>query len=146
MTKKPKHLGFEINAVSNMLKRKALKPDNSLTKMQMWIIGFVYNKENCDVFQGDIEKTFHITRATASDILKRMERDGLITRTSSSCDARRKKIMLTDAAVQIADGVRRDIDRKELLMRQGLSDEELDTFFRVMDKIKENLSVLHDEQ
>ena len=54
--------------------------------------------------------------------------------------------MLTDAAVQIADGVRRDIDRKELLMRQGLSDEELDTFFRVMDKIKENLSVLHDEQ
>jgi len=142
---KPKHLGFEINAISNMLKRKALKPNNSLTKMQMWIIGFVYNKEDSDVFQGDIEKTFHITRATASDILKRMERDGLIVRTSASCDARRKKISLTDAAVQIADSVRRDIDQKELLMRQGLSDEELETFFRVMDKIKENLSILHDE-
>ena len=113
--------------------------------MQMWIIGFVYNKADSDVFQGDIEKNFHITRATASDILKRMERDGLIVRTSAAYDARRKKITLTDAAVQIADSVRRDIDRKELLMRQGLSDEELETFFRVMEKIKENLSVLHDE-
>ncbi len=114
--------------------------------MQMWIIGFVYNKTDSAVFQGDIEKTFHITRATASDILKRMERDGLIIRTSAACDARRKKITLTDAAVQIADSVRRDIDKKEHLMRQGLSDEELETFFHVMDKIKENLSTLHDEQ
>lgn len=128
-----------------MLKRKAPKPNHSLTKMQMWIIGFVYNKEHGDVFQGDIEKTFHITRATASDILKRMERDGLIIRTSSSCDARRKKIILTDAAIQIADSVRKDIDHKEKLMQQGLTDEELDNFFRVMDKIKENLSILHDE-
>ena len=145
MTNKPKHLGFEINAISNMLKRKAPKPDLPLTKMQMWIIGFIYNKEDGDIFQGDIEKTFHITRATASDILKRMERDGLVVRTSASCDARRKKITLTSAAVEIADSVRRDIDQKELLMRQGLTDEDLNHFFRIMDKIKENLSILHDE-
>ena len=129
-----------------MLKRKALKPNTNLTKMQMWIIGYVYNTKDRDVFQGDIEKTFHITRATASDILKRMERDGLIIRTSASCDARRKKITLTDAAVCIADSVRKDIDRKELLMRQGLTDEDLDNFFRIMEKIKENLSLLYDEQ
>ena len=129
-----------------MLKRKALKPNTNLTKMQMWIIGYVNNTKDRDVFQGDIEKTFHITRATASDILKRMERDGLIIRTSASCDARRKKITLTDAAVCIADSVRKDIDRKELLMRQGLTDEDLDNFFRIMEKIKENLSLLYDEQ
>jgi len=129
-----------------MLKRKALKPNHTLTKMQMWIIGYVYNNSQKDVFQGDIERTFHITRATASDILKRMERDGLIVRKSASCDARRKTILLTDAAVKIADSVRKDIEQKELLMKQGLSGEELDTFFRVMDKIKENLSVLNDMQ
>ena len=140
-----KLIGFEINAVSNMLKRKAKKPATSLTKMQMWIIGYIYNETDGDAFQGDIERKFHITRATASDILKRMERDGLIIRTSSSLDARRKKITLTDAAVQIADSVRKDIDHKELLMREGLSDEELESFFRIMAKIKENLSVLHDE-
>ena len=140
-----KLIGFEINAISNMLKRKAKKPATSLTKMQMWIIGYIYNKTDGDAFQGDIERNFHITRATASDILKRMERDGLIVRTSSSQDARRKKITLTDAAVQIADSVRRDIDQKEYLMREGLSDEDLESFFRIMAKIKENLSVLHDE-
>ena len=128
-----------------MLKRKAPHPNTSLTKMQMWIIGFVYNTEDRDVFQGDIEKTFHITRATASDILKRMERDGLIIRTSSSSDARRKKITLTDAAIQIADSVKKDIDCKELLMRNGLADDDVETFFRIMDKIKENLSILSDE-
>ena len=144
MAEKSRHLGFEINAISNMLKRKA-QQHAPLTKMQMWIIGYIYNKENNDTFQGDIERTFHITRATASDILKRMERDGLIIRESSSFDARRKKITLTDAAIQIADSVRKDIEQKEILMRQGLSDKDIESFFLVVDKIKENLSELHDE-
>ena len=146
MKEKPKHLGFEINAISNMLKRKALKPNNSLTKMQMWIIGYIYNKKDGDVFQGELERTFHVTRATASDVLKRMERDGLIIRTPSPLDARMKKITLTEEAIQIADKVRQNIDRNERLMVQGISEEDLNTFYSVIDKIKENLANSLDEQ
>lgn len=145
MTEETRFAGFEINAISNMLKRKAPKPDQALTKMQMWIIGYIYNNKDGDVFQGELERTFHITRATASDILIRMERDGLIERTSVPYDARRKKITLTDRSVKIADSVRKDIEQKEILMKQGISENDLDTFFRVVDKIKENLSNLHDE-
>lgn len=144
MTKYTRRVGFEISAIGNMLKRKSPKPDDSLTKMQMWIIGYIYNKES-EVFQGELERTFHITRATASDILKRMERDGLVIRTPSPLDARMKKITLTDAAVQIADQVKQHIEKTEALMVQGISPEDLDTFFNVIDKIKSNLHNSFDE-
>lgn len=144
VTKDTRRVGFEISAIGNMLKRKSPKPDDSLTKMQMWIIGYIYNKDS-DVFQGELERTFNITRATASDILKRMERDGLITRTPAPLDARMKKITLTDTAIQIADEVRQRIEKTEALMVQGISPDDLDTFFNVIDKIKTNLSNSFDE-
>ena len=140
MIKETKHVGFEISAIGNLLKRKYPQPSSTLTKMQMWIIGYIYKKSCDDVFQGELERTFNITRATASDILKRMERDGLIIRTPSPLDARMKRIALTDKAVQIADNVRHNIEQNEKLMLQGISDDELNTFFLVIDKIKENLS------
>lgn len=146
MTKDSRHVGFEISAIGNMLKRKSPKPSSTLTKMQMWIIGYIYNKKDGDVFQGELERTFHVTRATASDVLKRMERDGLIIRTPSPLDARMKKITLTEEAIQIADKVRQNIARNERLMVQGISEEDLNTFYSVIDKIKENLANSLDEQ
>jgi len=145
VTEKPRHVGFEINAISNMLKRKAPKPDDKLTRMQMWIIGYIRNNPERDIFQGELERTFNITRATASDILKRMERDSLITRTGVPNDARRKKIILTDKAISLSDCIHAQLDRNEQLMKQGISQNELDTFFHVIDVIKTNLSTINDE-
>ena len=138
-------IGFEINAISNMLKRKAPKLRSSLTKMQMWIIGYIFKKKDGDVFQGELERTFHITRATASDILKRMERDGLIARTGVPYDARRKKITLTKDAEEIADTVGKRIELFESIMAKDISEEDLTVFFRVVDQIKINLRNSLDE-
>ncbi len=138
-------IGYEISAVSNMLKRKAPKPDDKLTRMQMWIIGYIRSNLDRDVFQGELERTFNITRATASDILKRMERDNLITRTGVPDDARRKRIILTDKAISLSDCIHAHLDRNEQLMKLGISQSELDTFFHVIDIIKSNLSAINDE-
>lgn len=139
-------IGYEINAVSNMLKRNAPKPDNAPTRMQMWIIGYIRNNSDRDIFQGELERTFNITRATASDILKRMERDGFVVRKSATHDARMKKIILTDEAIQIADEIRRNILKNEHLMARDISEDDLNTFFRVIDKIKENLQKIYNDQ
>ena len=139
-------IGYEISAVSNMLKRKAPKPDDALTRMQMWIIGYIRSNSDREIFQGELERTFNITRATASDILKRMERDDLITRTAVLHDARRKRIVLTDKAKMLSDRIHAHLDRNEMLMKQGISEEELENFFLVIDKIKNNLIAINDEQ
>ena len=136
-------IGFEINSIGNLLKRR--RPEESLmddriTRMQMWIIGYIRSRgDDSDVFQGELERKFNITRATASSILKRLERDGLITRQAVSHDARLKKILLTPEAIRRGDEVRRQIDEGERIMSQNISQEELDVFFSVIDKIKSNL-------
>ena len=48
--------------------------------MQGWIIDYIYDRGNDPVFQRDIEKEFTIRRSTATELLKLMEKNGLITR------------------------------------------------------------------
>ena len=107
----------------------------------MWVINYIRLRNNeKDMYQGELEREFNITRATASNLLKRMERDGLITRESVFHDARMKKILLTEEAIRRSDEVRRCINENEHLMEQNISADDLEVFFRVIDQIKENLS------
>ena len=68
-------IGLEVGAIMNMLKRQAPFETNDnerITRMQMWIINYIRKREpGKDLFQGELEKAFNITRATTSSILKR---------------------------------------------------------------------------
>ena len=73
-----RRIGYEIANVSHLMRRKGpstLPSTKELTPMQHWVIGYVRENEGTDVFQSDIEKVFHVTGATATNVLKRMERD-----------------------------------------------------------------------
>ena len=55
-------------------------------------------------------------------------------------DARLKGLQLTEAAVQIHDQIDQGIEHMEHKLRQGLSDEEVEQFHRMLDIISRNLS------
>ncbi len=137
-----RRIGYEIANVSHLMRRKGpstLPSTQELTPMQNWVIGYVRENGERDVFQSDIERVFHVTGATATNVLKRMERDELIVREPVPSDRRKKRIVLTPRAIRISDEVRERIASNEKLMRQGLTEKELTIFFGVIDKIKENL-------
>ncbi len=140
-----KRIGVEIRAVSNRIRRymdsSAVKKDiDDLTGMHGYIIGFLAkHSANQKIFQRDIEQVFSIRRSTASVILQRMERNGLIVRESVPEDARLKCIVLTQKAQALHYRVEQDIDALEAKMRRGLTNVELATFFAVADKIRKNL-------
>ena len=69
-----------------------------------------------------------------------MEKNGLITRQSVPYDARLKKIVLTDKAVEIQNFVNKNLDEFEEGISRGISNEELEVFFGVLEKIRENLN------
>ena len=144
MMESSRRIGLELAAIGNLIKRRVPNIPNAeteLTRMQIWVINYIRHRDSeKDMYQGEIERTFNITRATASNLLKRMERDGLITRESVFHDARMKKILLTDEAIRRSDEVLRCIDENERLMEQNISVDDLEVFFRVIDQIKENLS------
>lgn len=139
-----KQLGFEIHKTSRLIKRYA---DSDATKSYVdkmtgthgWAVGYFYKNRHRDVFQKDFEQEFNIRRSTASSILSLMEKNELIKRESVPYDARLKKITLTQKALDVQAVVNEAFSRFESTMKQSISDEELEIFFRVLNKINNNL-------
>lgn len=138
-------IGAEIKALSNLIKREvdksALHNDVvGLTGMQSWIIGYLkMHQDTKDVFQKDLESEFNIRRSTATGILKLMEKNGLITREPVSYDARLKKIVMTPKAKEICLKIKHEIMHIEDKLADGLTQEQIDTFFAIVDKLKKNI-------
>ena len=138
-----KRIGFEIRSLNNYLKRNFENnrpPEIDFpTGVHGWAIGYLYENRGNDIFQRDFESRFSIRRSTATRILQLMEKNGLINRMNVDSDARLKKIVLTDKAIRLHEAVTKHLDSLELRLAKNISDSELETFFKVIDKIKANL-------
>ncbi len=138
-------IGFRVRLVSNLLRRYidnviVVKHGRKFTRMQGWIIGFISKQDGKDVFQKDIEEEFTIRRSTATAILQRMEKNGLLTRVSVDYDARLKKIQLTPAAMAEQEKIENEIEEFEEKLADQIDKDDLAAFFRVLDQIEEKLS------
>ena len=139
-----RRLGLEIHKTSRNIKRYA---DSDATKSYVekmtgthgWAVGYFYRNRDRDIFQKDFEQEFNIRRSTASSILSLMEKNGLIVRESVPYDARLKKIILTQKALDVHAIVVDAFDRFEKTMKKNISDQELQVFFSVLDKINSNM-------
>lgn len=137
-------IGFEIHRSSRLVKRYL---DNDATKMYVdkmtgthgWAIGYLYQNSDRDIFQKDFEQEFNIRPSTASNILSLIEKNGLITRESVPYDARLKKIVLTQKAIDIHQIIESSFDKLEEKLKEDISQQELEIFFRVIDKINNNI-------
>lgn len=139
-----RHVGRECRIVSNLIKRKldnmfSKKFGEGFTGIHSWIIAFIYNNQNKEIFQKDVEEEFSIRRSTATSILQLMEKNGLIVRNSVEYDARLKKLELTDKAIKVHEMIGEEIDTIESQIVKGLTEEEVETFFRIADVIINNL-------
>ncbi len=136
-------IGFEIRNVHNLIKRDIERTHpaelDRAKGVHGWAIRFFEENSHRDVFQKDFEEFFSIRRSTATQILKLMEKNGLIVRECHANDARMKKITLTDKAHKYHKMIVNDIENREKRMLNGISKEDLESFFFVLDKIKSNL-------
>ena len=138
---KRKHVNFAIKKLYHLIERSFdnfSSEKNELTKTQGGIIHFLSHSER-DIFQKDIEAEFKIRRSSVSVILSSMEKSGYIRRESVDYDARLRRIVLTEEAMELHREIHRLFDEYDRSLVEGLSEEELQVFFRVMDKIKYNI-------
>ena len=134
---------FELKNLDNLIKKRAQKSfciaNDSVTRMHGWLIGYLYNNQGRDIYQKDIEVEFKISRSTVSGILKTMEKNGLVQRVAVDNDARLKKILLTQKAMDIHNDVEKRLVQTEKLLRKDLSNEDVENFFRIINKMKDNI-------
>ena len=110
-----------------------------LTGMQFAIVSYIAKESATrDVFQKDLEQKFDIRKSTVTGILNTMERDGLLLRETVPYDARLRKMILTDKALQAKQNTEQVIDSVESQLSKGLTEEEITTFLSILEKISKN--------
>ncbi|MCR5272339.1 MAG: MarR family winged helix-turn-helix transcriptional regulator [Lachnospiraceae bacterium] len=138
-------IGMAINAMSNLIKRKInayfdMSGPDALTGKQNAVLGYLLNEsEKRDIFQKDIEKVFEIRGSSATTMMQTLADKGYIERVPVDYDARLKKIVPTKKAAVEQTKVRKMLDEFSDSLKEGITKEEEDIFFKVMDKINENL-------
>ena len=73
---------------------------DEVTMMHGWIIRYLYENREQDIFQKDIEQRFAVGRSTVTNLIQLMEKKGFVKRESVKQDARLKKVILTEKGVQ----------------------------------------------
>ncbi len=137
-------IGFKIRMLSNLIRRNVEKERSELgltlpKGINGWAISYFFDNMDKDIFQKDFETEFSIRRSTASNILKTMEQNGFITRVSVESDARLKKIVLTNKAIDMHKAVLKNINKREQRLQKGLTDQEIDAFLKTADRLIANM-------
>lgn len=142
--KERNNIGFKMRILSNLIKRDVEAGKRQLgielpNGVNGWAISYFYDNMDKDIFQKDFETEFSIRRSTASNILKTMEQNGFIKRVSVESDARLKKIVLTEKAIDIHKAVLNTINKREERLRKGLTNEEISAFLKTADRLIANM-------
>lgn len=150
MEEKKRCIGQEINRMYHIISRHiAIYVKESgmdeVTMMHGWIMRYLYERQHQDVFQKDIERKFSIGRSSVSGILQVMEKKGYIRRESVDYDARLKKVLLTEKGIGACESMGAIVVETEQMIEKDIDEQELEIFFRVMDKIRENMKLIRAE-
>ena len=137
-------IGFDIRTLSILIKRYI---DGSATKQYVdnltgthgWVIGYLYDNRDHDVYQRDLETQFSIRRSTATGILQLMEKNELILREPVESDARLKKLVLTEKALDIHKMVEEDRKRTEDQLTKDIDAQELAIFQKALKQMIRNM-------
>lgn len=145
-----RRLAFTLRVIHNKIKhiiRKSSPRGGKApgTQLQGGILGYLYHHQEQPVYQKDIEKEFRISRATATNTLQVMERDGFIVRKAQDKDARLKRIQMTEEALQNHRQVEAHIEMMDRRMLQGLTGQETDELYRLLDIVMKNLEEMDGE-
>lgn len=142
-----RRIGHIIRMLHTTFKQKFIRfgidaDFDEVTMMHGWIMGYLRDNEDRSIYQKTIESEFNIRRSTVTNILQLMEKKGYISREAVDGDARLKKIVLTAQGREIAVRTREMIDKMEACIAADIDPQDLEIFYKVAQKIRENLDKL----
>lgn len=128
---------LELKKLDCEVINKINKKNIPLGLTQLKIINYLINNEK--VYQKDLEKNLSLTRATISCVLKTMEKNKLIRREINDLDIRSKIVVLNeDLKYKLKNNID-ELNKIEKTLIDGISENELNVFFNVINKMMDNL-------
>ena len=118
---------------------KIQKYEKYINHTQMQIILYLIRHEGEDVCQKDLEIETHLKKASITGTLDSMEDKGIILRKQSEEDKRKNLIYLSEKTLNEKERIKKRIYEIEEKINNNISEEELNQFYLVIDKMKANL-------
>lgn len=133
-------IGRYIGRLHNLIRRRLQKDCKNLncSGAEMRILTYLLSIDD-PVYQKDIENEFFLRPPTATEVLKRMEKGGFITKVTEKDDARKKRIIATEKSLALKAETVERIHTLGMDITQNLSEEEIQAFCSIAEKMVENL-------
>ena len=133
-------IGFYLRKLNNYMHRYShlvynRKDLKECSLSNLWVIDYVTDNSDTDIYQKDIEAEFSINRATASKMLFLMEEKKFISRISSSEDRRLKKIVILPEGEKLKEiclAFRKEMEQE---LTSALSEEEIKFLKKILRKM-----------
>lgn len=111
-----------------------------LQKGSCFVLAYL-KQSNEDVIAGDLAKELKVSTARIAVLLKKMEKNGLLTRYNSPCDARKTVVKITPKGTAYATQERERLLSKVELLIEKVGKHDLDELIRIFWEIKAALDV-----
>lgn len=133
--------GFKLNRLSNTASTQLeneLMRKYDVTLSQWAVLAIVWEHEG--IRSSDLQEILHVKVSTASGVIKRMEKKGLIVRKKNKEDRREMHLYSTELSKNMAVEVVETVKELNREMLHGFSAEEKELFMNLMDRAYKNLT------
>lgn len=136
-----KNVTSNLCNMSNKMRRKLenLALNTGLSGAQSRVLHYILEYSDKEIYQKDIMEAFDFRSSTATELLKKMESNGLIKRIPSPVDARLKQIVPSEQALEHKDAVQKGLDELEAQLTKGISQEDVAAFNKIITKMISNI-------
>ena len=137
----PQVIPAQIRRVNNLISRRVnhysrLNGVEDVTAMHGWILAYLYECRDREVFQRDVERAFSITRSTVTNILQLMEKKGYIRRVGVPQDARLTRLVLTEEGAKAHQQIILSFRQTDQFISSLLTEEENAELLRLLNKLR----------
>ena len=103
------------------------------------VLSYLGNNRDKEIFVKDIEAELRVSKSVASNLVKRMEKNGFIQTVPSCSDKRYKQVVLTELG-QSKSGLLASwhLEMAETLFK-GIPKEDFKSMIRIIEQLKENI-------
>lgn len=129
-----------INTMETSVQELAKKHGvEHLAGPQGFTVSYLFENRDKEIFVKDIEERLKISKSVASNLIKRMEKNGFIQVKPSLKDKRYKQIVLTELGFDKAEKIKVFRSKIEEIILKDIDKKNLEVAHRVFLQIKTNL-------
>ncbi len=108
-----------------------------MTGVQWNLLARLANEDGLS--QTALQRQLGVEGATLTNIVQRLQRDGLVARTADLDDRRRQRVWLTEKSRELLPQIARQVEKHRREVQRGLSEADLATLAVLLKRIEGNL-------